>query len=303
MTETVLREPSAADVPAIVDLLNARSLELHGESEISEEEIHHWLTLPDIWVRVLERDGNLVGYADVADEDNEHRRFHVDARVADRRAGDIAIRAAEEYARGQAEGDAIMRAYASSRDAAARAAFEGAGLRVVRHSFQMLIDDASRVPEPAWPAGVYLSTFGPDDEDAVWEAMNDAFTDHWDHQSPTPEGRAQWRRSLLDNPRFDPELWFLLEADGQLAAVSLCGWHWSGDPAFGWVHSLGVRRPWRRRGLALALLQHSFREFARRGARRVGLGVDAKNTTGAVRLYKRAGMHVARRNDTWEKQL
>ena len=133
--------------------------------------------------------------------------------------------------------------------------------------------------------------------------MNDAFADHWDHQPPTPAGREQWRRLMLENPRFDPDLWFLAAADGELAAVPLCGWHWSGDPAFGWVHTLGVRRPWRRRGLALALLHHSFREFAVRGATRVGLGVDAENTTGAVRLYERAGMRVARRNDAWEKAL
>ena len=53
-----------------------------------------------------------------------------------------------------------------------------------------------------------------------------------------------------------------------------------------------MRRPWRRRGLGLALLLHSFRDFAARGATRVGLGVDAENTTGAVGLYERAGMHV-----------
>ena len=303
MSTTVLRELSAADVPAISKLLNARSLELHGESDISEEEIHHWLAMPDIWARVVERDGNLVGYVDVGDEDDQHRRFHVDLRVLDRRAADAALRAAEEYARGRSQGDGLLRAYASSRDDAAREACEAAGLRLVRHSFHMLIDDLSAVPEPTWPAGVSLSTFSPDDEDAVWEAMNDAFADHWDHQPPTPAGREQWRRLMLENPRFDAGLWFLAEADARLAAVSLCGWHWSGDPAFGWVHSLGVRRPWRRRGLALALLQHSFREFANRGATRVGLGVDAENTTGAVRLYERAGMHAVRRNDTWEKAL
>ena len=37
--------------------------------------------------------------------------------------------------------------------------------------------------------------------------------------------------------------------------------------------------------------------------RRVGLGVDSENRTGAVRLYERAGMHVERRSDTWEKGL
>ena len=69
----------------------------------------------------------------------------------------------------------------------------------------------------------------------------------------------------------------------------------------GWVDTLAVRRPWRRRGLGLALLLHSFRELRARGRERVGLGVDGENTTGAVRLYERAGMHVARRSDTYER--
>lgn len=79
--------------------------------------------------------------------------------------------------------------------------------------------------------------------------------------------------------------------------------HRSGDPTWGWVGTLGVRRPWRRRGLGLALLQHAFGEFRRRGMSRAGLDVDAENTTGAVALYEHAGMHVERRRDTFEKAL
>jgi ribosomal protein S18 acetylase RimI-like enzyme len=66
---------------------------------------------------------------------------------------------------------------------------------------------------------------------------------------------------------------------------------------------LGVRRPWRKRGLGLALLHHSFNEFYRRGKRKVGLGVDAQNLTGALRLYEKAGMHVDQAYDTYEKEL
>ena len=71
----------------------------------------------------------------------------------------------------------------------------------------------------------------------------------------------------------------------------------------GWVSVLGVRPRWRRRGLASALLLHAFGEFHRRGRKRVGLGVDAENTTGAVALYERVGMRPVRRFDTWERPL
>jgi ribosomal protein S18 acetylase RimI-like enzyme len=71
----------------------------------------------------------------------------------------------------------------------------------------------------------------------------------------------------------------------------------------GWVGTLGVRRPWRKRGLGLALLRYSFNEFYRRGIRKVGLGVDAQNLTGALRLYEGAGMHVHQTFDQYEKEL
>ena len=58
----------------------------------------------------------------------------------------------------------------------------------------------------------------------------------------------------------------------------------------------------RRTGLGTALLTHAFAEFQRRGRLRAGLGVDAESTTGAVRLYERAGMSVQWRWDIWERE-
>jgi ribosomal protein S18 acetylase RimI-like enzyme len=66
---------------------------------------------------------------------------------------------------------------------------------------------------------------------------------------------------------------------------------------------LGVRRPWRKRGLGLALLNHAFGEFYLRGKRKAGLGVDAENLTGALKLYEKAGMHVHKQFDMFEKEL
>jgi len=51
------------------------------------------------------------------------------------------------------------------------------------------------------------------------------------------------------------------------------------------------------------LLRHSFNEFYQRGNRKVGLGVDAENLTGALRLYEKAGMHIYRQYNSYEKEL
>ena len=70
-----------------------------------------------------------------------------------------------------------------------------------------------------------------------------------------------------------------------------------------WIDELGVLRPWRRQGIALALLLHVFGEFYRRDRYKVGLGVDGQSLTGATRLYEKAGMYIFRQLDAYEKVL
>ena len=71
----------------------------------------------------------------------------------------------------------------------------------------------------------------------------------------------------------------------------------------GWVGTIAVRRPWRGKGLGLALMTQTFGEFYKRGMYTIGLGVDAENPTGATRLYQKAGMHPASEHVTYEKEL
>ena len=92
-------------------------------------------------------------------------------------------------------------------------------------------------------------------------------------------------------------------AGDEIVGVCLCRSEWQGDSTMGWVSVLGVRSSWRRKGLGRALLLQAFAELRALGKRTVGLGVDGLNPTGAVRLYERAGMRVARRNDQYRKPL
>ncbi len=89
----------------------------------------------------------------------------------------------------------------------------------------------------------------------------------------------------------------------KIAGVALCDSFQIGDPDMGWINTLGVRRPWRRQGLAEALLYHSFGELRQRGRTSVGLGVDAGSLTGATRLYEKARMRPIRDFIQFEKEL
>jgi ribosomal protein S18 acetylase RimI-like enzyme len=169
----------------------------------------------------------------------------------------------------------------------------------------MHIDLDAPPPLPAWPEGVALRTLRVgQDERAVMRAVRDAFRDHWGYvERPFEDEYNFWQHHMFGDDDFDPTLCFLAMDGDRIAGVSLCQLKTDDDPEMGWVSTLGVLRPWRRRGLGLALLRHSFGQFYRRGKRRAGLGVDAQSLTGATRLYEKVGMHVARVYHTYEKEL
>jgi mycothiol synthase len=191
-------------------------------------------------------------------------------------------------------------------DEKARKLFENIGYQHVRSLYHMLIEMDAPAPEPQFPADITIRTYDPEsDAEAVYRADTDAFRDHFGFvEEPFEEGLKKWKRRW-EQDNCDPSLMFLAvdSPSGEIAAINLCRPISYYDSERGWVGSIGVRRPWRKRGLGLALLRHSFNEFYRRGKRKVGLGVDAQNLTGALRLYEGAGMHVDQAYDYYEKEL
>jgi mycothiol synthase len=188
----------------------------------------------------------------------------------------------------------------------AKKLFEDMGYRHIRSTYHMVIEMDAPVPEAEFPEGITLRTYNPEtDAEAVYRAENNAFRDHFGFvEEPFEEGLKRWKYNR-EQEGFDPTLYFLAMdgPSGEIAGINLCRPQSYYDPDRGWVRSLGVRRPWRKRGLGLALLRHSFNEFYRRGKRTVGLGVDAQNLTGALRLYESAGMRVQQAYDQYEKEL
>lgn len=182
--------------------------------------------------------------------------------------------------------------------------FEDMGYRHIRSSYHMLIEMDAPVPEAVFPDGITLRTYTPGvDAVTTFQAQTDSFRDHFGFvEQPLEEGVKRFQHFWEDEGT-DPTLMFLAMDGEQIAGINLCRPHSFDDPDMGWVGTLGVLRPWRKRGLGLALLRHSFNEFYRRGKRKVGLGVDAENLTGALRLYENAGMHVHQAFDMYEKEL
>ncbi|MGH2485908.1 MAG: GNAT family N-acetyltransferase, partial [Ktedonobacterales bacterium] len=175
---------------------------------------------------------------------------------------------------------------------------EHEGYTVVRHFWQMRIEMEAPPPAPVWPEGITVRACVRDqDEHAIFEIIEEAFEDHWGH---VPHAYDEWYETNVRGESYDPALWLLATTAGDEPAGAIRG-RMRGDE--GWINTLGVRRPWRRSGLGMALLLQAFGAFYAAGARAVALGVDAYNPTGATRLYERAGMRTSRHFTVYEKEL
>jgi mycothiol synthase len=299
MSEAFNIRPARIDeVDAAADLLNEHSRRLHGVDDQTASDLLQYWESPDVDfqrdVLVAEGpDGSLVGYADLGVQ-GEH--VWLDVRGLEPEALRGLLEALEARAAEKKPGGGLM-GYTSESDQAVRELYEQKGYRVIRHGYRMEISLDGGAPDPQWPDGFTVRAMRAGDEERVYEAHTTSFADTWMfHQEPFDV----WSHWFLKDTAFDPSLWFLAEAGDELAGISITR-EAENEPGLAWVRILGVVPKFRQRGLAQALLRQTFRECASRGMHRVGLGVDAENPTGAVRVYERAGMHVARTNLILEK--
>ena len=209
----------------------------------------------------------------------------------------IESRAREEMSSAEPDLRVSLQSTIDNRDQASHDLHKNEGYQPVRYHWRMEIV-LNELPEmPQWPAGIELRPFIKGEHDIpVWQAQNESFRDHWGSHATTLE---DWKHNRFSDPEFDPTLWVIAWDGDEVAGFSLNRYRMG----IGWIRTLGVRHSWRKRGLGLALLQHSFGEFYKRGKNIIGLGVDAQNPTGATRLYQKAGMVVASEFVTYEKEI
>jgi mycothiol synthase len=306
VSELELRSPRLDETEALADLINRDAGELYDERDETPESIELWLTGPGLDPatdsRVAVVDSVLRGYVDI--DAHPEPTYWVDLRVPPSERA-LARRALIDWAehqaaeRGAGKPGGRVRFYTASVDEPTKRELGARGYLLIRHSYRMRIDFEGELPQPEWPEGVTVRPASAADDRLVYEIQLETFEDSWEFH---PDPFDEWSHWMTSYDDFDPSLWFLAEEGGEVAGISLCRVH-EADAQLGWVRVLGVRRPWRRRGLGRALLLHSFHVFRRRGIPAVGLGVDAESLTGANRLYESAGMSVVRQHDIYEKAL
>jgi mycothiol synthase len=291
-----VRRPTEADAPAVTELIAAMDTHFVGAPELTEEDLQdEWNDLEldrDAWL--FELDGELAGYAALHTGAHTFADGYVHPRYFGRGVGTRIVELTEAEARSR-KMQTIRNAVLAAEEQA-RALLDSRGYRPLRHFYRMAIELEGRPPPAEWPAGLRAEPVDYEHEAESFHAtLDEAFAEEFGHE---PERGIDWR-ARREGRSFDPTLWFVVKEGDEVAAALLCQERFGS----GWIASIGVRKPWRRRGLGFALLLHGFGQLYARGQHRIALGVDAENPTGATRLYERAGMHQAFEAVVYEKRL
>ena len=198
----------------------------------------------------------------------------------------------------------IFRSEGIETDAGNGALLRGAGYDSARYWFDMVAPTLEGLEAARLPDGLEVRPVTPDQYRALWDAMSEAFRDEWGHTEPT---EADWNRFQGDPENADPRYWRIGWDGNEVAGVIMTTVPVVENEAFGrrrvYVASVSVRRAWRRRGLARALLSSSLVAAREDGFTSAILGVDATSLTGATDLYRSLGFAPERTFITWQKPL
>jgi len=209
----------------------------------------------------------------------------------------LEIRADRHTSQAASHQRVFVRVGMENKDETGQASLTTQGYSPIRYHWRMGIELDTQPLPPNLPAGLEIRPFVKElHAQAVWQARNEAFKDNWGSHVLSFEEFSYYS---FENARYDPTLWVVIWDGEEVAGFSINQYRMD----IGWIHILGVRPAWRKQGLGLAMLFHSFAEFYRRGTKSIGLGVDASNLSGATRLYQKVGMSIVNEFTMYEKEL
>jgi len=290
------------------------SLEFVGEEDMARRYAH--LVNSDLRddLLIVEIDGAIVGYARVEWRDATDGPRYVNtvcllAPSARRRGIGGAMLAWQEerattlVATLPADRPSILRAWTWDTEPGAGLMFESRGWTREGRGYEMIRPTLEDIPEPPLPDGFEIRHVSPDVARRVWEAAAEAFQDE--------RGEGEWSEGDYDawmaDPLRDPDLWAVAWAGDDVAG----GVYGRIDPdenahhgvLRGYIAGVWTRRPYRRRGLARALLARVLVLLRERGMTSAYLGVDGLNPNQAVDLYASLGFEIHTSETDWSKPL
>lgn len=308
----LMRAPTGDDLDALAALLVAYDQARYGAATWLPPAAREWIA--SVWATpgfdvardarvVVAPTGEIAGYITLWRPDDASGYFVASPRMLPRYESlslDVALlRWAEPLARQRAamlppDVAADLNSWVNGPDPAAEDRLVREGFTLAQRYLRMEITMQAPPPAPMWPSGVSARSFvAGQDERAVFDLMQAAFAGTYNYEPSFEE----WSRETFAPESADPSLWTLADNGDGLVGAVISRADAGDDGVIGWLEDVGVHPAWRKRGLGLALLHHSFGVFYSRGIPHCGLAVDAQNASGATRLYTRAGMAVQPRQE------
>ena len=318
-----VRPATLDDIDDVVNLENRYWIEIIGKPLNDAGELLHLWKSPIIDIErdsilVFTEDNKLAGLAYVEDRDPHVKlevEAHVDPAYTGKGIGTFLIGWFEERSKlsiNQApeESRVIIEQFIPTVDHMSRNFLEKCGYKVARFFSRMEMDIKSLPTKPEFPKGVSvisgesMSMSGEEFNRAFAQAQNEIFKDHWGFvEQSVDELVEEFEHWEQHKPNYDPSMVFVAMDGNEMVGQIVCTPSMSEDPEKAYVEVVGVKKEWRKKGIALAMLRHVFRQLYQRNIFKVCLDVDSESLTGATRLYEKAGMHVAWQEVNFEKQV
>ncbi|MCJ7583249.1 MAG: GNAT family N-acetyltransferase [Anaerolineales bacterium] len=222
--------------------------------------------------------------------------------------GTVMLRHAErrlrEIATGHPQdGERFFQSFGADTEKGALALLECQGFKPIRYELDMRRDLSEPFPDTPMPEGLEVR---PVDEAHVWpifDAMNEAFRDHWSYRQESREEFEGW----MNSPTYNPKLWKVAWDGDQVAGMVLNFLNPVENEEYkrkrGYTEGICVRRTWRKRGLARSLIVQSMKMFKEMGMTETAHGVDAQNLSGALRLYQSVGYRQVKLRTIFRKPM
>jgi ribosomal protein S18 acetylase RimI-like enzyme len=227
------------------------------------------------------------------------RRRGIGGALMSRNEGRLAkIAASHDRSRPQ-----VLVTVAEDSDAGAIALARSRGYERVRVYHHLVRPDMEDIVVPPMPEGLEVRTITREELPRLWEAMNEAFRDHFGGDDTSEAAYRRWS----EDPDLDLSL-LSTAFDGDEIAGGVLGYIVPEENELqgyrrGWTDPVFTRAPWRRRGLASALLGRTLALLRDRGMTSAQLGVDTENAYQAFDLYERHGFRRVRSVSEWHRPL
>lgn len=176
------------------------------------------------------------------------------------------------------------------------ALFKRFGMTPERYFFDMrtpIVDP----PTVATPAGLRIVAYTDDLLSAVYRTDMESFADHWGFEERDVD---DWTGLTVGSETFRADL-SRIAMEGDEVVAFLLGYDGVDNSLY--IGQIGTRRPWRKRGVASALLAAALHAGAADRKEHAVLGVDADNPTGAVGVYERLGFTARARFVVYRRPL